>query len=194
MYEFQAEAMIINKYGKWRLRVYKHKVSNKEHIALISVGADINKPILVRIHSSCITGDVFYSEQCDCREQLDEAMVMIGKEHGIILYLFQEGRNIGLTNKIRAYALKERGFDTYEANRALGLPDDNRNYSVAGEILDDLGIKNIKLMTNNPNKINAIKKMGIKVERISDEIEPTKYNHKYLSSKKKNGHILKKIK
>lgn len=184
-----------NKFGIWRLRVYRHKVTNEEHCVLIALNADLNKTLDVRVHSSCITGDIFYAKDCDCRKQLDKAFQITAKTKGAIFYLFQEGRGIGLTNKIRAYALKERGYNTIEANLALGLPSDNRKYDVVGEILLDLGVKEINLITNNPLKCDNIRKLGIKVKKIiPDESNPNKFNGIYLESKKKlMGHKLNKV-
>ncbi len=193
LYERAARCWIVNEYGKWQLTVYRHKITNEEHVALVSSEARLCVPLLLRIHSSCITGDIFHSLSCDCREQLDQAFKETAKEKGAIFYLFQEGRNIGLTNKIKAYALKEIGFDTREANLALGLPDDNRTYGMVGEMLDDLGVKEVKLMTNNPLKIKAVEALGIKVIRLPDEVKPNGYNNKYLHTKKANGHLLTKI-
>jgi len=195
LHEKTAECHIVNKFGIWRFVVYRHKVTSKEHIALISVKTDFRRWVNVRIHSSCTTGDIFLAKDCDCREQLNDAMSKMGKTGGIVFYLLQEGRDIGLTNKIRAYALKERGFNTVEANVALGLPAENRTYEMVGEMLDELGVKKVKLITNNPDKIDAVKKMGIKVKVLSAETEPNKWNKSYLYTKKKMmNHKLEKSK
>jgi len=196
LYEMAAECLIVNKFGHWRLRVYKHKITNEEHIALVALNADLSKTLTVRIHSSCVTGDIFYDKSCDCRKQLDYAFQIVADNKGTIIYLFQEGRGIGLTNKIKAYALKERGYNTVEANLALGFPGDYRKYDVVAEILDDLGVKEIDLITNNSFKKSEIEKLGVKIRKmISDETMPNKYNHQYLSDKKHlMNHKLKKVK
>lgn len=151
------------------------------------------EPALVRVHSRCTTGDIFHSLRCDCGEQLEKALKMIKKEgSGIIIYLDQEGRGIGLVNKIRAYGLQERGLDTVEANHQLGFEGDSRNYEAAAEILKKFGIRRIKLITNNPKKIEGLKINGVEiVERVPLVIKPNKYNEKYLKTKKeKMGHLL----
>lgn len=196
LYEMTAECRLANKFGVWRLRVYKNKITNEEHIVLIALNADFNKPLTIRIHSSCVTGEIFYAKDCDCRKQLDIAFKIIAREKGGIFYLFQEGRGIGLTNKIKAYALKERGYNTVEANLALGLPAENRKYDMVGEILADLGVKEINLVTNNPFKVKDIRELGIKIKKIiPDETKPNKFNNLYLEYKKNSmGHKLRKVK
>lgn len=147
---------------------------------------------LVRIHSECITGDVFGSRKCDCGKQLELSLSQIGAEGGILIYLRQEGRGIGLANKLKAYALQEQGFDTVDANLELGLPADDRDYAVAYQILKYLGVEALRLLTNNPLKIASLERYGMKItQRIPLEIEPSRENHSYLKTKKiKLGHLL----
>jgi len=150
------------------------------------------EPILVRVHSECFTGDIFGSRRCDCGEQLHKAMKEIAKKNGVILYLRQEGRGIGLANKLKAYELQDQGMDTVEANVELGFPPDLRDYGIGAQILADLGVKKIRLMTNNPRKIVGLEGYGIEiVERVSIQVQPRKENEKYLATKKsKLGHLL----
>ena len=169
---------------------------SKEHVALTTgleagtVGED--EAILVRLHSECLTGDVFGSRHCDCGEQLEDSMRLLRDQgRGVLLYLRQEGRGIGLANKISAYALQEKGLDTVEANLALGLPEDARDYGVAAEMLLDLGIHRAALLTNNPAKIEGLRSHGVEViERLPVQVEPNPFNIKYLRTKKeKLGHL-----
>jgi len=193
LHEKAASCHIINEFGRWTLSVYKNKITNQEHILLLSEKTDLKKPLLMRIHSSCITGDILHSLECDCREELNMSMKMVGEMSGAIFYLFQEGRNIGLTNKILAYSLKEKGFNTFEANEMLGLPEENRTYEMVKEILDDLNVKEIKLITNNPEKVSEMEKLGIRViEMVPILAKVNKYNKSYLTSKKNiKNHKLK---
>ncbi len=179
-----AASTLRTKYGKFQLIVYRSVIDNREHVALIK--GETRKPSLVRIHSQCITGDTFLSLRCDCGEQLHKSMKLINKNgHGVILYLNQEGRSVGLTNKIKSYALQDQGFDTVEANESLGLPIDARQYKIAADILKDLGILKINLLTNNPDKEKKLAQFGIEIlKTIPLEIRPNKINKKYLTIKK----------
>lgn len=180
-------------HGSFNMMVFENDLDSVEHFALIKPPTIPNQVPLVRIHSECITGDVFHSCKCDCGKQLERSLELISEEGGVLIYLRQEGRGIGLANKLKAYALQEKlGLDTVEANLKLGLPADNRDYAIAYQILKYLGIDAIRLLTNNPLKIAAIEKFGIAVqERIAIEMESTKENHGYLKTKKeKLGHLL----
>ncbi|GAB4277612.1 MAG: bifunctional 3,4-dihydroxy-2-butanone-4-phosphate synthase/GTP cyclohydrolase II [Marinilabiliales bacterium] len=184
-------------YGNFELIPYRQISNGLEHIALIKGKWEPDEPILVRVHSSCITGDIFASMRCDCGNQLHKAMQMIEKEgKGIVLYMNQEGRGIGLFGKINAYKLQEEGLDTVEANIKLGYKDDERDYGVGAQILRDLNVKKLKLITNNPVKRAGLKGYGLTiVENIPLEIAPNKYNRKYLETKKiKMGHFLELVK
>ncbi len=163
--------------------------SDKEHVALVFRAVDSHKGVpLVRMHSECLTGDVFHSSRCDCGEQLEETINKMGEEGGIILYLRQEGRGIGLYNKIDAYRLQSQGMNTYEANNHLGFGDDLRDFKEAAQMLEALGIKKIKLITNNPKKINEIRDYGIAVQEVINTAAHVKHgNESYLKAKVSHG-------
>ncbi len=188
-----AEATLPTPYGDFRIIGYGNAVDEREHVALVRgdvAGAD---DVLVRVHSKCLTGDVFGSGRCDCGPQLRAAMRQIAREgRGVIVYLDQEGRGIGLLNKLRAYELQDRGHDTVEANELLGFPPDLRNYGIGAQILLDLGLERIRAMTNNPKKLTGLEGFGLKItDRVSLTVEETETNHDYLEAKReKLGHLL----
>jgi 3,4-dihydroxy 2-butanone 4-phosphate synthase/GTP cyclohydrolase II len=187
------ETVLPTEFGKYRLILYRDLTNGKIHIVLVMGELD-SKATLARVHSECLTGEVFGSLRCDCGRQLNESMRIIGKERkGVILYMNQEGRGIGLVDKIRAYSLQDKGLDTVEANEALGHRADLRDYGIGAQILVDLGLKNIRLLTNNPRKIVGLEGYGLSiVERLPLETEPNPLNYKYLKTKKeKLGHDLK---
>ncbi|MDP3042767.1 MAG: bifunctional 3,4-dihydroxy-2-butanone-4-phosphate synthase/GTP cyclohydrolase II [Candidatus Omnitrophota bacterium] len=186
------ETKLPTKFGEFKLIVYRDQTNGQTHIALC-MGSWLDESILVRVHSECLTGDVFGSLRCDCGRQLEKAMQMIALEKkGVILYMHQEGRGIGLVEKLRAYNLQDNGMDTVEANEALGHKADLRDYGIGAQILVDLGIKQIRLLTNNPRKIVGLEGYGLGVsQRVPLEIEPNAQNYKYLKTKKeKLGHHL----
>ncbi len=184
-------------YGDFRLIPFLQKSNGLEHIALIKGEWEKDEPILVRVHSSCMTGDIFGSKRCECGEQLHKAMEMIDKEgKGVIVYMNQEGRGIGLMNKMKAYKLQENGLDTVDANLHLGFDADERDYGVGAEILREVGVTNMRLMTNNPIKRIGLEAHGLNItENIPIEIEPNEYNAFYMKTKKERmGHTLRNIK
>lgn len=191
-----ASAQLPTEFGNFTAYVYDCPSQNREHLALVMGKIVPGRPVLVRVHSQCVTGDTLHSIRCDCRAQLATAMKKVSERgEGVIVYLSQEGRGIGLANKIRAYALQDKGLDTVEANERLGLPADMRDYSVGAQILKDLGVGKIHLLTNNPQKLSGIRRHGLRIlRRVPLETEPTTTNHGYLKVKKdKLGHLLSKV-
>ena len=187
------ETMLPTPYGQFRAVAYKSIIDPDEHLALVIGDITTPEPVLVRVHSQCVTGDVFGSLRCDCGEQIAQALQRIGEEgRGVLLYMRQEGRGIGLHNKLRAYALQDEGMDTVEANHALGFPADRRDYGIGMQILADLGIREMRLLTNNPAKRAGLEGYGLKVvERVPIVVEPNAFNLRYLETKRtKLGHLL----
>jgi 3,4-dihydroxy 2-butanone 4-phosphate synthase/GTP cyclohydrolase II len=189
----QATVKFPTKYGNFLLHLYKSAVDEHHHLAVVKGDVATDEPVIVRVHSQCLTGDIFGSLRCDCGEQLEKALQIIEKEgRGVLLYMRQEGRGIGLSNKILAYQLQDNGRDTVEANEELGFKPDLRDYGIGAQILADLGIKRIRLLTNNPKKIVGLKGYNLEiVERIPIEISPNEVNARYLETKRdKLGHLI----
>lgn len=193
MLNIQAQANVPTEFGEFKMMAFSEDDKNwMPHMALIAENTDLEKPVNVRIHSECITGEVFHSQKCECGQQLNSAMQYMQENGGIIIYLRQEGRNIGIINKLKAYALQEKGFDTVQANLELGLPADDRDFGIAIEMLEKIGIKSLNLMTNNPDKIQIIKDSSINFNsRIPLQIKSNESSASYLKTKKDFfGHLL----
>ena len=193
MLRFIEQSKLPTRWGEFNIHAFEDPFKGKEHVAITMGDCNSGEPLLLRIHSECLTGDAFGSLRCDCGEQLDQALKMISeRKRGAILYLRQEGRGIGLVNKIRAYNLQDQGADTVEANEQLGFGADMRAYSICGPMLKHIGVKSVILMTNNPRKIKALKNMGIEISgRTPIETERNPHNSRYLSTKSdKLGHYL----
>jgi GTP cyclohydrolase II len=196
MLKIQAQSKIPTDYGIFTVYAFSENEEDwTPHLVWVAENTDVTTTVNVRFHSECITGEVFHSKKCECGQQLDAAMKYMSENGGVIIYLRQEGRNIGIINKLRAYELQEQGWDTVEANLKLGLPADARNFDIAVEILDVLKIKEVNLLTNNPDKIRSIENSGIILNsRIPLEIESNEMNESYLVKKKNYfGHLLEKI-
>lgn len=192
----EAQSILNTEYGNFKVHVYKSLIDLKEHVALTMGDVKKSKKTLVRVHSECLTGDAFQSKHCDCGQQLDKSLNLIAQAgNGVLLYMRQEGRGIGLANKIKAYDLQSKGLDTVEANHQLGFKSDLRDYGIGAQILADLGVKEIELLTNNPKKLIGLEGYGLKIsKRVPIEIKPNNINLKYLEVKKrKMGHIFKNL-
>ncbi|NJO82509.1 MAG: GTP cyclohydrolase II [Blastochloris sp.] len=190
--EREASTTLPTRFGTFQMHVYTDHLG-KEHTALTVGDLSGDAPVPTRVHSECLTGDVFGSHRCDCGEQLAMTLTLLqAKGRGVLLYLRQEGRGIGLANKIRAYALQEQGLDTVDANRALGLPDDTRDYRIAAEILQDLAVSTVELITNNPAKIHGLEQYGIVVAaRTPLHVAPNSINQPYIAAKRERmGHMV----
>jgi len=193
MIKIQAEANVPTEHGNFRMIAFSEDSTDwMPHMAIIAENTDFTKPVNVRFHSECITGEVFHSQKCECGQQLDAAMKYTHENGGIIVYLRQEGRNIGIINKLKAYSLQEKGFDTVAANLELGLPADDRNFTVAIEILNILNVNNINLLTNNPEKVKFVEESNINLNsRIPLQIPANDSSRGYLQTKKDYfGHLL----
>lgn len=189
---FVATAKLPTQWGEFTIHGFEEEASGKEHVALAMGDISNGEPVLMRVHSECLTGDALFSQRCDCGPQLEAALAAIAKEgRGLVLYLRQEGRGIGLMNKIRAYALQDKGADTVEANEQLGFGADLREYAICETMLESLGVKKVRLLTNNPRKVTALEDHGIEVvERITLESGRNPHNEEYLRTKRgKLGHL-----
>jgi GTP cyclohydrolase II len=184
MLKLQAEANVPTEHGNFRMIAFSEEETDwMPHMAIIAENTDLSKPINVRFHSECITGEVFHSKKCECGQQLDASMKFMHENGGMIIYLRQEGRNIGIINKLKAYSLQEKGFDTVEANLELGLPADDRKFSLAIDILNILGVKEINLLTNNPEKLKEVEDSNIILnKRIPLQMDSTKESAAYLQT------------
>jgi 3,4-dihydroxy 2-butanone 4-phosphate synthase/GTP cyclohydrolase II len=191
-----AESEFVLPEGELRAIVFRNIVDGREHLALVRGNVGGGRPALVRLHSECLTGDVFSSKRCDCGEQLNQSIHQIlASEAGVIIYLHQEGRGIGLGNKIKAYALQDQGMDTVEANLELGFKEDLRDYGIGAQILRDLGVGEVHLLTNNPHKIESLERYGVRVSRLPLEVVPHLGNIDYLRTKmEKLGHLFTQLK
>jgi 3,4-dihydroxy 2-butanone 4-phosphate synthase/GTP cyclohydrolase II len=190
------ETCLPTPFGAFRLRAYENEMDHLTHLALLMGGLEEKENVLVRVHSACLTGDALHSLRCDCGDQLEAAMERVAAEgKGVIIYMQQEGRGIGLLNKMKAYHLQDEGLDTVEANQRLGLAPDLRNYGIGAQILKDLGLRRIRLLTNNPTKVIGLRGFGFEItERVPIEIEPNEYNERYLKTKReKLNHTLEKL-
>ena len=186
-------AELPSRFGDFRVLVFSNNQDDKEHLAMVHKDVFGAHDVVTRLHSECLTGDVLGSLRCDCRDQLERSLRHVGSlERGVVLYMRQEGRGIGLTNKIRAYGLQELGMDTVDANLALGFQDDLRQYGVAAAMLRTLGVRSIRLITNNPDKLRKLESEGVVVrERIALSVSPNPHNRRYLSTKaRRSGHII----
>ncbi|WKS95128.1 GTP cyclohydrolase II [Riemerella columbina] len=193
MLKLQAEANVPTEFGVFKMMAFSESASDwMPHLALVAENTDFSQPVNVRFHSECMTGEIFHSKKCECGQQLDAAMAYMQKHGGVIIYLRQEGRNIGIINKLKAYALQEQGLDTVAANVELGLPADGRDFNIAVDILKYLNIKAINLMTNNPDKVKLVEQSPIQLkQRIPLQIKPNEINRDYLQVKKDYfGHLL----
>ncbi|MBI4160828.1 MAG: bifunctional 3,4-dihydroxy-2-butanone-4-phosphate synthase/GTP cyclohydrolase II [Acidobacteria bacterium] len=191
-----SQPQLPTRHGRWRLIAYRNALDEKLHVALVLGRPQGDRPCLVRLHSECFTGDVLGSIRCDCGRQLEKAMAVIAREGtGVLLYLRQEGRGIGLLNKLRAYELQDRGKDTVEANHHLGFPADLRDYGVGAQILRDLGVQRVRILSNNPRKFSGLREFGLEiVERLALEVPPERASLSYLRTKKRKlGHILRLV-